>query len=318
MSSSPCGSFSVSFDSTTKFISAVACVVLIGIAVATRNVVVGCCSALVITLCYAYSPRGYIISEGSVLVRRLMGSVRIPLDGIRDVRAAGPEDLRGCIRVFGNGGLFGYYGLYRTSRLGICNWYVTNRSNAVVLITGTKTAVFSPDDVNGFVMAIQSVAPIPDAVRSEQDSCFTRSSRSRGLLWKLIGVVIGILVISLVAGALLYSPGPPRYTLTSEALTIHDRFYPVTVRVADVAIERIQVIDIAADRHWRPIARTNGFANAHYHSGWFRVAGGEKVRMYRADGRRLVLIPPKAEGVPVLIEVEQPESFIQKVRQAWP
>jgi hypothetical protein len=318
MSSSPGGSFSVSYDSTTRFISAVVCVVLIGIALTTRSVVVGCLSALVIALSYAYSPRSYGISQGAVVVRRLIGSVRIPLDGIRDVRAAGPEDLQGCIRVFGNGGLFGYYGVYRTSKLGTCSWYVTNRGNAVVLITDTKTTVFSPDDVNDFVVTIQSVAPIPDAVRSGQDSCFTRSGRSRGLIGKPIGVLIGILVILLVAGALLYSPGPPRYTLTSEGLTIHDRFYPVTVRAADVDVEHIQVVDIGIDTHWRPVMRTNGFANVHYHSGWFRVAGGEKVRMYRADSRLLVLIPPKAEGTPVLIEVKQPESFIQKVRQAWP
>jgi hypothetical protein len=127
-----------------------------------------------------------------------------------------------------------------------------------------------------------------------------------------------MLVILLVAGALLYAPGPPRYTLTSGGLTIHDRFYPVTLKAADVDVEHIQVVDIDADTHWRPIMRTDGFANAHYHSGWFRVAGGEKVRMYRADGRLLVLIPPRAKGTPVLIEVKQPESFIQTMRQAWP
>jgi hypothetical protein len=129
--------------------------------------------------------------------------------------------------------------------------------------------------------------------------------------------VIGILVILLVAGALLYSPGPPKYTLTSEGLTIHDRFYPVTVRAADVDVEHIQVVDIGVDPHWRPTMRTNGFANARYRSGWFRVAGGEKVRMYRTDSRRLVLLPPKGEAAPVLIEVKQPEAFIQEVRQAW-
>jgi hypothetical protein len=317
VSSSPGSSFSVSYDSTTKFISAVTCFILIGLTVTIRSVVGGCLSALIIALSYGYSPRRYIVSEGSVVVRRLIGSVRIPLDSIRDVRAASPEDLRGCIRLFGNGGLFGYYGRYRTSKLGTCHWYVTNRDNAVVLITSAKTSVFSPDDVNGFVATIQAVAPIPGALRAGQDSYSTRSSRSGGLRRNLIGVVIGILVILLLAAPLLYSPGPPGYTLSSEELTIHDRFYPVTVRAADVDVEHIGVVDIGADTHWRPTMRTNGFGGVHYHSGWFRVAGGEKVRMYRADSRRLVLIPPKGEAAPVLIEVKQPEAFIQEVRQAW-
>ena len=46
--------------------------------------------------------------------------------------------------------------------------------------------------------------------------------------------------------------------------------------------------------------RTNGFANAHYASGWFRVASGKTVRMYRAGGTRLVLLPPKGDGAAVL------------------
>jgi len=68
---------------------------------------------------------------------------------------------------------------------------------------------------------------------------------------------------------------------------------------------------------WRPVARTNGFANSHYRSGWFRVAGGQKVRMYQADARRLCLLPPKASGAAVLVEVREPEKFAQQLRQAW-
>ncbi len=137
--------FSASYDSTVRFISVAACAISIGIAVAVQSAVLGCLFALIIALCYAFSPRGYVISEGSVFVKRLIGSVRIPLDAIRHVRAADSEDRRGCIRVFGNGGLFGYYGVYRTARLGTCNWYVTNRSNAVVLITDTRPIVALSD-----------------------------------------------------------------------------------------------------------------------------------------------------------------------------
>jgi hypothetical protein len=317
MTSNPSSSFSVSYDSLTKFISAAICVAVLVAGVTTRSIWVGCLLALVIVLSYAYSPRGYIVSEGSLFVRRLIGKVCIGLEAVQDVRAANPEDLRGCLRLFGNGGLFGYYGLFRTSKLGKCSWYVTNRENAVVLVTRTKTTVLSPDDVNSFVMTIRAMAAMLGAQRSEAVSCSTQPSRCKGITGKLTAVAIGILLIFLVVGSLLYSPGPPKYTLTPEELAIHDRFFPITVKGADVDVERIQVVDIGTDAHWRPTMRTNGFANAHYRAGWFRVAGGEKVRMYRADGRRLVLLPPKGEGTPVLIEVGQPEAFIREVRQAW-
>jgi hypothetical protein len=278
---------------------------------------VGCISALVLLLSYAYSPRGYIISERSVLVRRLIGSVRISLDGIREVRAAVPDDLRRCIRLFGSGGLFGYYGLFRTSKLGKSSWYVTNRRNAVVLVTSERTAVFSPDDVNAFLAAIRTSALVPDAQWSEPIPSLMQPNRGGGNIGKLIGVVVGIAAIALAALAMLYSPGPPNYTLTPEGLTVHDRFYPVTVKAADVDVEHVRVVDIGVDTDWRPTARTNGFANAHYRSGWFRVASGKKVRLYRANGGRLVLLPPKADGTPVLIEVSQPDSYVKEVQQAW-
>jgi hypothetical protein len=40
--------------------------------------------------------------------------------------------------------------------------------------------------------------------------------------------------------------------------------------------------------------------------------------MYRADGKRLVLLPPKGDGAAVLLETSEPERFVREVRQAWP
>ena len=82
----------------------------------------------------------------------------MPLDGLREVRLADWEDYRGCLRLWGNGGLFGYYGLFRTSRLGKCTWYVTNRSKAVVVVTDARTSLFSPDDPASFIAAVRSSA----------------------------------------------------------------------------------------------------------------------------------------------------------------
>ena len=85
---------------------------------ATHSVVAGCLSAVIVVGAYAWSPRGYAVAERSITVNRLIGNVRIPLDSIRELRAATADDFRGCLRLFGNGGLFGYYGLFRTSKLG--------------------------------------------------------------------------------------------------------------------------------------------------------------------------------------------------------
>jgi hypothetical protein len=140
---------------TAKIISTAVSVTLLIVVVVTHSVLVGGLAALLVVAAYAYSPRGYSISERSIIVERLIGDVRIPLDEIREARAATPDDFRGCIRLFGSGGLFGYYGVFLTSKLGRSTWYVTNRRNAVVVIAGAKTVVFSPGDVDRFVAAIR-------------------------------------------------------------------------------------------------------------------------------------------------------------------
>jgi hypothetical protein len=304
--------FPASFDAMAKMVSGLVCAIVVVAAIATQSTIAAGIGALVIALSFGYSPRGYMISERTILVKRLLGNVRIPLEGVREARAATAEDLAGCIRLFGNGGLFGYYGLFRTSQLGKCTWYVTDRSKAVVIVTGTKTAVFSPDDVDGFLATIRASAPVPAAPPG-----VPQSAGAGRPLGTMLGASIALVALGFAAFSLLYSPGPPNCTLTPQSLTIHDRFYPVTLQARNVDIDGIRVVDVDVDTDWRPTARTNGFANAHYRSGQFRVAGGKVIRMYRAAGRRLVLLPPKGDGTAVLLETRDPEKFAAEVRQAW-
>ncbi len=309
--------FSASYDKTTKVLSAVISLFLAVIAIITSSAIVAGIGAVLILLSYGYSPRAYVVSDRSIIVRRLIGTARISLEGIREARAATEDDLSGCIRLWGNGGLWGYYGLFQTSKLGRAWWYVTNRKNTVVVITDQKTTLFSPDDVHGFLAAIRASVPVPGSLSTEAFFASSQLRPAGNRIGSLFGAAIGVVVIAVVALAFLYSPGPPNYTLTTRSLTIHDRFYPVTLNAAAVDVEHIRIVDIGRDAEWRPTERTNGFANGHYQSGWFRVANGQKVRMYRVAGRRLVLLPPRGRGSVVLLEVKQPEQFVQEVRLNW-
>lgn len=143
-----------------------------------------------------------------------------------------------------------------------------------------------------------------------------RPSYNGGLIG-IIGGVFAIVGLAIAAFAILYSPGPPSYTLTPGSVTIHDRFYPVTLSAASVDIQHIRVVDLDVDTDWRPTTRMGGFANSHYRSGRFRVASGKIVRMYQADGRRLVLLPPKSAGTAVVVETREPETFVNEVRRKW-
>ncbi len=280
-----------------------------------QNIYLAGLSVLIVAAAYAYSVRGYAITDGSIVVRRLAGSVRIPLDQVRSARRAVAEDFLGCIRLWGSGGLFGYYGLFQTAKLGRCTWYVTDRARAVVIRTDAKTVLVSPDDVNGF-LAAAGVAST-DAAESFDGGAAARGGIKARLAVGVVALAIGLAGVGMAVMAAQYSPGAPSYSLRVDALEIHDRFYPVTVPAGSVDTAGIRVADLSEETGWRPAVRTRGFSNTHYRSGFFRAKNGRSVRMYWANGTKVVLLPPKGEGVAALIEVADPEGFVRDVRGEW-
>jgi len=308
-------SFAASYDLTAKIISSSVVVVLLVIFITTRSALIGVLNFCILALTYLYSPQSYEISDGAIVIKRLIGTVRVPLDSIRELRIGNADDFKACIRLWASGGLFGYFGLFKTRKLGKCRWYMTNRRNPVIIVASAMTVVISPDDVPGFLAAVRRVVSVPEATGG-QISASLEAQKAGANVGAWIGGIIAVLAISLVSFALLYSPGVPEITLTSSSLTIHDHFYPVTLNAADIDVSGIKIVNIKTDHEWTPTERTNGFANAHYHSGWFQVANGS-VRMYWADGENLVLLPSHHNGTPVLVQVNDPEQFIDRVRRQW-
>ena len=313
--------FRASQDRFTTVISAFFCLLLLALAIVLRNLF-----AAVAGLTFAWSPRGYFVFTDAITVRRLMGDVRVPLDRVLELRRVTPEDLRGCMRLWGSGGLFGYFGLYRTSRLGKCTWYVTNRKNAVVLVTETKTVIFSPDDVDGFLAAATAAGAIPQyaasraGIYSVGDESAPSGSGTIPLGARIaVSVAVALALAGLIAGlfAVRYAPGPPSYTLNHDALEIQDAFYPVTLKASSVNVDALRIVDLRDDTEWVPTRRTNGFANSHYQSGWYVVKNGIKVRLYRAGGERLVLIPRVGGDAPVLLQADDPDRFVQDLASEW-
>lgn len=312
MSEPPGRSFSASYDTSSKIVSAVCAGLLIAIPVFTENGVAAIFLIPILLAIFAWSPRSYFLDGRTLRVRRLIGAVPFPLDELQEARRATAADLSGCIRLFGSGGVFGYYGLFRTSKLGRCTWYVTDRDNSVVLVTPTKTALFSPDDPDGFLSAVGAPVSLPTVPSSR---AMPTSGIPLALKIGIAALVLAVAAICFVAFA--YAPGPPSYTLSPTSLAIHDRFYPVTLQAGSVDLDHVRLIDLTSDPGWIPNRRTNGFANAHYQSGWYHAANGKKIRMYRAGSQRMVLLPPIGDGAPVLLEVADPDAFLLALHQHW-
>lgn len=101
---------------------------------------------------FPFSPRAVGVDSNGIYIRRIIGLKRITHDSIINVRLPEQEEMRGAIRTFGNGGLFGYTGYYRNSKVGSMLWYCTRRSNYVLVIRATgPVVVITPDDPKGFL-----------------------------------------------------------------------------------------------------------------------------------------------------------------------
>ncbi len=94
---------------------------------------------------WVYRPTGYGLADSALLVRRPAGDVVLPFGAITEARDD-PHPFEGAIRIAGNGGLFGFWGRFRSSRLGAFTAYATRRDRGVVLDVAGGRVVLTPDE----------------------------------------------------------------------------------------------------------------------------------------------------------------------------
>ncbi len=107
--------------------------------------------------------RGYVLRATHIEVRRLGWSTVLPLAGLVAVTGE-PEGLRGSLRLFGNGGLFGFSGWFWNRRIGRFRAYATDPGRAVLLrYRDGKKVVVTPHDVQHFIVRVRTLANLnPD------------------------------------------------------------------------------------------------------------------------------------------------------------
>lgn len=113
----------------------------------------------IVAIAGLFTVRGYTVRSDVVLVQRLFWSTRVPLAGLRSVQFQ-PDVMSRSIRLFGNGGLYSFSGLFWNRRLGRYRAYVTDLHRTVVLRFVTRTVVLSPRDPQAFVEQLGSTAKV--------------------------------------------------------------------------------------------------------------------------------------------------------------
>ena len=145
------------FRVTAGSVAVLLAVMLAGVSVAPlqwlpwRMVMVGVPLALLLAA-LPFMVRGYTLTDESIEVRRLGWSTVLPLAGLVGVSGE-PDGMRGSLRLFGNGGLFGISGWFWNRRLGRFRAYATDPQRAVLLAyrDGSKVVV-TPGDVQHFIV----------------------------------------------------------------------------------------------------------------------------------------------------------------------
>lgn len=107
--------------------------------------------ALIVGASALFTVREYTVTPDALIIRRPIRSIRIARADIREALDR-PDAMRGSLRLWGNGGLFSFSGIYRNAELGNYRAYATDLSRTVVLRTADgRTYVLSPADPAAFV-----------------------------------------------------------------------------------------------------------------------------------------------------------------------
>ncbi len=117
-------------------------------------------SALLISIVlgvYLYRIKGYRLDNDSLDILRPLGAKSYMYTDIKSVRLLEDADMKGLIRTFGNGGVWGYTGHFYNKTLGSIYLYMTQKSPAIMLtLNNSEKIVLSPDDASTFISELNT------------------------------------------------------------------------------------------------------------------------------------------------------------------
>ena len=103
--------------------------------------------------------------------------------------------------------------------------------------------------------------------------------------------------------------------MSPAGLRIRGELYGRKIPGDKLVLGHAKPLDLNTDTAYRLRWRTNGVGMPGYKSGWFRLENGEKSLVFVTDQSRVAYIPT-TEGFSVLLSVERPQEFLNRLRQA--
>lgn len=158
--------FSCSLDSSARIITISVCVIFTALPVIILKksfetpypenlflIALASIIFLVGFIAFLLRPRFYTVTNGTIAVVRLIKTILIPKEEIEVIHSINYKDLSISIRLFGSGGLWGYFGLFSSLRFGKLKFHATRLDRLVLIKTKTKgTYIISPNDIDDFLL----------------------------------------------------------------------------------------------------------------------------------------------------------------------
>ena len=153
--------FKASLNTTTKIITIIGSLILIGVNLPILffqqyifwvTICILALTLVIFIISWGFSTKGYKIENQMLVIKRPLGNKNFALKDFQSIERIAKKDLRFSLRVFGNGGLFGYYGKFYNRKFGKMTWFVTNLNNSILIkMTDGKKIVVTPDEPESFL-----------------------------------------------------------------------------------------------------------------------------------------------------------------------
>ena len=96
---------------------------------------------------FLLSPKKVVLAEERMIIEKIMGKIEIPYEAIREIDFIERPKMT---RIFGSGGLFGYFGIFYAEGIGEVRVYA-KRSRDFVLIKANGNYLIAPEKPEEFI-----------------------------------------------------------------------------------------------------------------------------------------------------------------------
>lgn len=155
--------FTTQMDNTVKIITTIVHFAILpipivlyfqaGIELALLNVLI---LGVLFSLTYVLRPFQYAIDELGITVHKKILPKTIPFDNIASIETIAYKELKVRLRLWGSGGLWGWFGIFLSAEYGKLNMQITEKNNLLLISTkDEKYIVLSPTEVIAFAEAVK-------------------------------------------------------------------------------------------------------------------------------------------------------------------